>query len=119
MKTILFALIASGLLLQGCANASKKQEKEKVTVQKSEEKTSNTLSGTYTSDDNPFYKSLVFKGKSTVVIKTIFGIDFPTSYERDENFIRIKTDKSDLLLEIKDAKTLVGEGFAKGTFVKK
>lgn len=45
-------------------------------------------------------------------------MSFPTSYERDENFIRIKTDKSDLLFEIKDEKTLVGEGFAEGSFVK-
>lgn len=67
-----------------------------------------------------FYRSLTFRGKSTVVIKdAIFGMTFSTSYERDENFIRIKTDKSDLLLEIVDGNTLVGEGFAEGNYIKK
>ena len=31
---------------------------------------------------------------------------------------RVKTDKSDLLFEMKDNKTLIGEGFTKGTFTK-
>lgn len=78
------------------------------------------LKGTYISKDNAFYRALTFRGKSTVVIKdAIFGMTFSTSYERDENFIRIKTDKSDLLLEIVDGNTLVGEGFAKGNYIKK
>lgn len=78
------------------------------------------LQGTYISNDNAFYRALTFRGKSTVVIKdAIFGMTFSTSYERDENFIRIKTDKSDLLLEIVDGNTLVGEGFAEGNYIKK
>lgn len=77
------------------------------------------LEGAYVSKDNPFYKSFTFKGKSTVVIKdAIFGLDFVSSYEKDENFLRIKTDKSDLLLQIVTADSIVGEGFAKGSFVK-
>lgn len=64
------------------------------------------------------YNKLVFKGKSTVVVYGM-GIPYPTSYIVDEKYIRIKTDKSDLLLRIKDSKTLIGEGFAKGTFKKK
>lgn len=78
-----------------------------------------SLEGTYTSKDNPFYKSLTFKGQSTVVIKDkIFGLDYPSSYEKDDDFIRIKTDKSDLLLQIITVDSLVGNGFAKGSFVK-
>lgn len=49
------------------------------------------------------------------------GKDYVFSYqanERDENIIRIRTDKSDLLFEIKDSQTLIGEGFARGTFRK-
>lgn len=77
------------------------------------------LKGTYVSYDNKFYKKLIFKGKTTVVIvDAIFGFSFPTSYVLDENFIRIRTDQSDLLLEIKDNKTLIGEGFASGQFTK-
>ena len=77
------------------------------------------LQGTFVSDDNPFYKKLVFKGKRTVsIVDAIFGLSFATSYEVDENYIRIRTDQSDLLFEVVDENTLVGEGFAKGTFKK-
>jgi len=43
---------------------------------------------------------------------------FATSYEKDGNIIRIKTDKSDLMLTIQDNETLIGEGFAKGIYKK-
>lgn len=77
------------------------------------------IDGAYVSKDNPFYKSFTFKGNSTVIIKdAILGFDYVSSYEKDENFIRIKTDKSDLLLEIITSDSLVGNGFAKGHFVK-
>ncbi len=78
-----------------------------------------SLIGTYVSNDNKYYKKLIFKGKTTVVVvDAIFGYSYPTSYVLDENFIRISTDQSDLLLEIVDNKTLVGEGFASGKFIK-
>lgn len=78
------------------------------------------LQGTYISKDNPFYRKLVFKGKTTVtIIDAIFGFPFTSSYVLDENYIRIRTDKSDLLLEVKNNNTLVGEGFASGTFKRK
>lgn len=77
------------------------------------------LEGTYVTENNLFYKSLTFRGESTVTIKDgIFGLEFTSSYTKDENLIRIQTDKSDLLLEIKDANTLIGSGFAQGTFKK-
>lgn len=75
--------------------------------------------GTYISKDNPFYKTLKFKGKSTVIIKdNILEMEHSTSYTKEGNLIRIQTDKSDLLLEIKDANTLVGKKPTKGTFKK-
>ena len=81
-------------------------------------KTYANLQGTYIGD-NPFYKKLIFRGKNTVtIIDAIFGFPFATSYEVDENYIRIRTDKSDLLFEIKDNETLIGEGFANGRFTK-
>ena len=80
------------------------------------------LQGTYVSRDCPFYKELTFRGKKTVTIVDAFyailGLSFATSYELDEDVIRISTDKSDLLLEIKDNQTLIGEGLARGTFIK-
>lgn len=77
------------------------------------------LQGTYVSKDCAFYRKLIFKGKKTVtIVDAIFGMSFASGYELDEDIIRVKTDKSDLLFEIKDSQTLIGEGFAKGTFRK-
>ena len=77
------------------------------------------LEGTFVAKDNTFYKSLTFKGKRTVVIRdAIFGMDFPSEYDRDEEFLRVKTDKSDLLFEIISEDTIKGEGFAEGLYVK-
>ena len=76
--------------------------------------------GTFVAKDNSLYKSLTFKGKKTVVIRdAIFGMDFPSEYDKDEEFLRVKTDKSDLLFEIISEDTLKGEGFAKGLYIKK
>lgn len=77
------------------------------------------LQGTYVSKDCAFYRKLIFRGKKTVtIVDAFFGMSFASGYELDEDVIRVKTDKSDLLFEIKDSQTLVGEGFAKGTFRK-
>ena len=75
--------------------------------------------GTFVTEDNTFYKSLTFKGKRTVVVRdAIFGMDFPSEYDRDEEFLRVKTDKSDLLFEIISEDTIKGEGFAEGLYIK-
>lgn len=77
------------------------------------------LQGTYESKDCVFYKKLIFRGKKTVtIIDAILGFPFSTSYELDEDIVKIRTDKSDLLFDIKDSQTLIGEGFANGTFIK-
>lgn len=89
------------------------------TSEKKQYKNYSYLQGTYFSKDCAFYKKLIFKGRKTVtIIDAIFGFSFTSSYELDENLVRIKTDKSDLLFEIKDSRTLIGEGFAEGTFNK-
>lgn len=76
-----------------------------------------TLEGEYKNQGNGIYSAVEFKGKSTVVVKGM-GMTFPTSYERDGQLVRLKTDKSDLLFTVKDDKTLVGEGFAEGVYKK-
>ena len=76
-----------------------------------------SINGKWESKDNPLYPILEFKGKSTVVIKTIMG-PFASSYERDEEFIRVRTDKSDLLFEIATEDSIIGSGFAKGVWIK-
>jgi hypothetical protein len=76
-----------------------------------------TLEGEYKNQSNGIYSAVEFKGKSTAVVKGM-GMTFPTSYERDGQLIKLKTDKSDLLFTIKDEKTLVGEGYAEGVYKK-
>ena len=70
--------------------------------------------GTFVIQGKGLYKSLTFKGKKTVVIRdAVFGMDFPSE------FLRVKTDKSDLLFEIISEDTIKGEGFAEGLYIKK
>ena len=76
------------------------------------------LSGTYKRTKWGLYSSFEFKGKSTVVVRAI-GLNFTAKYELDKNLIRIDDGKSGiLLLEIKNSTTLIGQGVAKGTYVK-
>jgi lipoprotein len=115
-------LTSSVLLISSCTHTSKEDsqiandsiiEEEALVTPLSEI----NINGTWESKDNPFYPALEFKGKTTVVIKSIMG-PYPSSYERDEEFIRVHTDKSDLLFEIVSEDSIVGSGFAKGTWVK-
>ena len=78
---------------------------------------SEKLSGVWTSEDNLLYPVLEFKGESTVVIQTILG-PFCYGYERDGEFIRIRTDQSNLLFELEGKDRLVGTGWAEGVWIK-
>ena len=49
--------------------------------------------------------------------RTVGGGVFPV--DKDEEFLRVKTDKSDLLFEIISEDTIKGEGFAEGLYIKK
>lgn len=60
----------------------------------------------------------IVQKRTVTIVDAIFGFPFATSYELDEDIVKISTDQSDLLFEIEDSKTLVGEGFARGTFIK-
>ena len=75
------------------------------------------LEGEYKNQGNGIYSALEFKGKATVVIKSM-GKSFPSGYVQDGNLIRVKTDKTDLLFTVKDSKTLAGDGFAEGVYKK-
>lgn len=81
-------------------------------------KTISNLQGTFVSK-NSIYAKLIFRGKSTVtVVDAFLGFPFATSYDIDEQYLRIKADNTFLLFEIIDDRTLIGEGFATGTFYK-
>lgn len=99
------------------SNSSEKQELPSAPVIVEIPKSEIKLAGTWNSKNNPLYPILEFKGKSTVVLKTIMG-PYATSYERDEEFIRVRTDKSDLLFEVISEDSIVGSGYAKGLWVK-
>lgn len=76
------------------------------------------LQGTYVSK-KALYSKLIFRGRRTVTVyDAFFGFPFTSSYDLDENYIRIRTNTSDLLLEIQDSKTLVGDGWARGIYTK-
>ena len=120
-----FLLYLLLLFLFGCSNNSSSNQGQSGGFSKKTDKTfvkgpkDIQPQGTFITEDNPLYKSLTFKGKKTVVIRdAIWGMDYTTEYEKDEEFLRIKTDKSDLLLEIISEDTLKGEGWAEGLYIK-
>ena len=128
MKTLL-QLILIALLLYGCNNDKEKnlsEENESLKKQLDSIKRINSikiedkkLSGVYKNQEKGIYKSFDFKGETSVVITDgIIGLPYATSYVKDGDIIRIKTDKSDLLLTIIDNSTLKGEAFAIGNYIK-
>ncbi|WP_233587543.1 energy transducer TonB [Parabacteroides sp. AF18-52] len=63
------------------------------------------------------YDSFNFKGKSTVIIGSL-GMEFVTSYVKDEEYLRIESEPSNLLLKVQSKDTIIGEGFASGIYIK-
>ncbi len=63
-------------------------------------------------------EELDFKGNSTVELKMTNG-PFVTSFVVDKEYIRIKGTGADILLKVKDDKTLIGEGTFVGEYHKK
>ncbi len=126
MKKIVLLYSLALLFTCGCSNNANKNEEQNGGLLKELEavfeKSPKDIQpeGTFViQGEGLFYKSLTFKGKKTVVIRdAILGIDFPTEYEKDEEFLRVKTDKSDLLFEIISEDTIKGEGFAEGLYIK-
>lgn len=77
------------------------------------------LQGTFVSKDGLFFKKLIFRGKKTITIVDAFlGIPVSTSYEFDEDLLKVKMEGIDYIFYIEDSQTLIGEGLAYGTFIK-
>ncbi len=78
------------------------------------------VSGTYTGDTDAQYQSFDFKSKDSVVVKDIY-VDslFTAHYVIEGDMIKLQQQQNTILLLIRDENTLIGEGFTKGTFVKK
>lgn len=78
-----------------------------------------SIKGLYVNTKGGIYRSFDFKGESTVSVKDGFiGLDFAVGYIIDGNIIRITSNSGDLLLNIKDENTLIGEGFSTGIYKK-
>jgi hypothetical protein len=100
-------------------NAILKNELDSIKTTIKEEEEKKRFFGMYKLSGKGLYKSFDFKGETSVVVTDNFiGFPFATSYERDGKIIRIRTDKSDLMLTVQDDKTLIGDGFADGTYTK-
>ena len=122
-SVLLYSLML--LFTCGCSNkVNNKQEQSNGLMEEVEailEKSPKDIQpeGTFVNQGKGWYKSLTFKGKRTVVIRdAVFGMDFPSEYDKDEEFLRVTTDKSDLLFEIISEDTIKGEGFAEGLYIK-
>ena len=72
------------------------------------------MEGTWVSADAVLFDRLEFNGASTVTICNCYT----TSYVKEGDYIRVKTNTSDLLYKRIDDNTLIGEGFGSGTFKK-
>lgn len=69
-------------------------------------------------DINCIYKQLEFKNNNKVIITISEGLEFSTTYEMDNEEVRIKDDKLDIVLKMRDENTLIGAGFWKGIYKK-
>lgn len=79
---------------------------------------STSINGTYICSSNCWmYDSLRFVSSDKVSVYG-FDMEFPWKYTIKDSIIYIKTDKSDLILNIEDDSTLIGKGFAKGKYIK-
>ena len=84
----------------------------------SSQKTKDKLEGKYVLlKGKSAYDSFSFKGKSTVVVEA-FGMEFVTSYVKDEEYLRIESDPGNLLLKVQSKDTIIGEGVASGIYIK-
>ena len=125
MKTLKLMML---LFLIGCnseekdltiENARLTKQLDSIKQVNAKEEAEKKFFGEYINQKKGLYKSFDFKGESSVVITDgIIGLPYATSYVKDGDIIRIKTDKSDLLVTITDSNTLTGEGFADGIYIK-
>jgi uncharacterized protein with PIN domain len=128
-KIRIFTMALVSTVLMSCNNEELLKLKHENIVMKNEldsikrcllkEEAKKKFLGDYVNQERGLYRSFNFKGLSSVVVTDgIMGFPYATSYERDGEIIRIKTDKGDLLLTIKDSNTISGEGYAVGTYIK-
>ncbi len=117
------------LVFLGCNNAELEREKLTNSTLRHEldsiksyivkEETKKRFYGEYVTEENEFVRSLNFKGETSVIISGLVK-GWGASYVKDGNIVRIQFADYNLILSVKDAKTLIGEGGLAGiTYQKK
>lgn len=78
------------------------------------------VTGTFASNEDIQYKSFNFKSKDSVTVTDAYTDSvFTSKYVIDGDMIKLYDQQNTIMLLIRDDKTLVGEGFTRGTFTKK
>lgn len=78
-----------------------------------------TVSGTFVSNEDIQYKVFNFKSKDSVLVQDAYTDSaFTSKYVIDGDMIKLYDQQNTIMLLIRDDKTLIGEGFTRGTFIK-
>ncbi|RNL54455.1 SH3 domain-containing protein [Pedobacter jejuensis] len=79
-----------------------------------------TVSGTFATAADTQYQSFDFNTNDSVIVKDIYNDStFTAKYVIEGDMIKLYDQQNMILLLIRDEKTLIGEGFTRGTFTKK
>lgn len=78
------------------------------------------VSGTFSSNEDIQYKTFNFKSKDSVLVTDAYKDSvFTSKYVIEGEMIKLYDQQNTIMLLIRDDKTLIGEGFTRGTFAKK
>ncbi|WP_431294363.1 SH3 domain-containing protein [Pedobacter sp. P26] len=78
------------------------------------------VTGTFASNEDIQYKSFNFKSKDSVTVADAYTDSiFTSKYVIEGDMIKLYDQQNTIMLLIRDDKTLIGEGFTRGTFTKK
>lgn len=78
------------------------------------------VTGTFASNEDIQYKTFNFKSKDSVTVTDAYTDSiFTSKYVIDGDMIKLYDQQNTIMLLIRDDKTLIGEGFTRGTFSKK
>ncbi|SDG62333.1 Uncharacterized conserved protein YgiM, contains N-terminal SH3 domain, DUF1202 family [Pedobacter terrae] len=78
------------------------------------------VAGTFASNEDIQYKSFNFKSKDSVTVTDAYTDSvFTSKYVIEGDMIKLYDQQNTIMLLIRDDKTLIGEGFTRGTFTKR
>lgn len=78
------------------------------------------VTGSFASSEDVQYKTFDFKSKDSVTVSDAYNDStFTSKYVIDGDMIKLYDQQNTIMLLIRDEKTLIGEGFTRGTFAKK